>query len=96
MPHPAQPVVKSENVFAPEEVIRDFFDFAHLPEWEEMLWDWLKATVTGSYPKKLTYRERESVLIMYEKMKALLDAVHSLQQKNTPPKKGWSGNMKGG
>ncbi len=87
MPHPAQPILKSKNSFAPEEVIQDFFDFAHLPEWEEMLWDWLKATVTGGFPKKLTYRERESVLIMYEKMRALLDAVYTLQQNNKRKKK---------
>ncbi len=67
----------------PEKVIQELFDFARLPELREMLWEWLKATVTGSYPKKLTYSEREAILVMYEKMETLLLAASMLQQTGT-------------
>lgn len=78
----------------PEKFIQELFDFARLPELKELLWEWLKATVTGSYPKKLTYSEREAILVLYEKMEKLLVAV-SLLQHTTIPKKSYRKKKEG-
>ena len=65
----------------PYQVIDELFDFAHLPELKDLLWDWLKSTVTGSYPKSLGYAERLDILTIYEKMEKLLEATHILYEK---------------
>lgn len=66
---------ESEN---PQQVLADLFDFAHLPELKQMLWDWLKTTVTGSYNKTLSNRERSTILLLYEYLDKLLEANYQL------------------
>lgn len=62
-------------------VIEELFDFAHLSDMREMLWAWLKATVIGSYPKKLTQSERADIIELYEKLEKLIEAVHLMHEK---------------
>ncbi len=85
---PAQPVIKlsKEEISDPYLVLEELFDFAHLPQLRSMLWDWLKATVTGGYNKSLSSRERENILLLYEKVEKLIEAAHVLQG-NSPHQK---------
>ncbi len=62
----------------PQQVLAELFDFAHLPELKQLLWDWLKTTVTGSYNKTLNNRERSNILLLYEYLDKLLEANHLL------------------
>jgi hypothetical protein len=59
------------------------FDYASLPRIREILWIWLKATVTNGYNKSLEFREKEKILLLYEKLLKLIEANHLLylQQK---------------
>lgn len=60
----------------PSLVLEELFDFAHLPEWRVLLWDWLKITVSGSYNTDVDASERKSVLYVYEKLQRLIEASH--------------------
>lgn len=63
-------------------VIQDFFSHIHLPEVREMLWASFKATVTGSYPKCLTRKEREDIVLLFELVGRLVEAAHLINEKN--------------
>ena len=63
-----------EEMSNPQQVLAELFDFAHLPELKQMLWEWLKTTVTGTYHKTLSSRERASILLLYEYLDKLLEA----------------------
>lgn len=86
---PAISALNKEEINNPQLVLTELFDFAHLPELKILLWNWLKATVTGSYNKTLNNRERASILILYEYMEKLLEANHLLhtEQKKLNEKK---------
>lgn len=58
--------------------IDEIFDFAQLPDAKELLWEWLKATVTGTFHKNLSASERYAIISLYEKLNKLLDATHIL------------------
>ncbi len=81
--------LNKEEISDPQLVIAELFDFAHLPELKQMLWEWLKATVSGSYNKTLSKRERASILLLYEYMEKLIEANHLLhiEQKKLEAKK---------
>lgn len=75
----------NEEYADPTLVLDELFDFAHLPEWRTLLWDWLKITVSGSYNTETTAVERASILCVYEKLQKLIEASHLLyiQQKTS-------------
>lgn len=86
---PALSTLTKEEMTKPTLVLAELFDFAHLPDLKLMLWEWLKATVTGSYNKTLSKREKASILLLYEYMEKLLEANHLLhieQQKKDAKK----------
>ncbi len=59
----------------PALVFYELFDYSSLPMLKEHLWQWLKLTVTGGYNKKyFDYRQRESILVLYEHLEKLLEA----------------------
>lgn len=60
----------------PNQVVDELFDFAAHPELKQLLWTWLKVTVTGTYHKELSSHERSAILSLYEKMEKLVDAAH--------------------
>ncbi|GAC1395356.1 MAG: hypothetical protein NVSMB63_15480 [Sediminibacterium sp.] len=71
-------------------VIHELFDFAHLPDARNLLWEWLKCTVNGNFSEALDTRERSSILFMYEKIEKLVEAAHLLHlehEKQTKKKK---------
>lgn len=86
---PALPTLTKEEINHPQLVLAELFDFAHLPELKKMLWEWLKATVTGSYNTTLSKREKASILLLYEYMEKLLEANYLLyaEQKKQDAKK---------
>jgi len=77
---PALSALSKDEIDHPELVLTELFDFAHLPELKKLLWDWLKATVTGTYNKTLNNRERASILLLYEYLEKLLEANHLIHQ----------------
>lgn len=71
----------------PYQVIDELFDFADLPDARELLWDWLKTTVTGNYHKQLTATERSLIITLYEKIEKLLEAAYLLQENHSNNKR---------
>lgn len=72
----------NEELANPYLVIEELFDFAHLPDVRELLWEWLKATVTGSYHRTLSANEQEAIIILFEKLDKLVEAAHKLHETN--------------
>ena len=66
----------------PQMVIAELFDFADLADVRELLWVWLKTTVTGTYHKELSATERSAIITLYEKIEKLIEASHVIH--NTP------------
>jgi hypothetical protein len=88
---PAAYSLSEEEINDPYLVIDELFDFAELNDARELLWEWLKVTVTGTYHKNLGSTERAAIITMYEKMEKLLEAAHVLHEKtNTSKKKAFS------
>jgi hypothetical protein len=48
---PAAYSLSEEEINDPYLVIDELFDFAELNDARELLWEWLKVTVTGTYHK---------------------------------------------
>ncbi len=63
-------------------VIDELFDFADLPDVRELMWTWLKVTVTGTYHKELSASERSAILTLYEKLEKLVEASHVMANHN--------------
>lgn len=72
----------------PQLVIDDLFDFAHLPDIRELMWEWLKVTVAGTYQKELSSSERSAILSLYEHLTRLVEAAHVIHTTELKPKKG--------
>ena len=72
--------LSEEEINDPYLVIKDFFQFGHLPEIREMLWDSFKATITGNYPKRLDRRERNDIVYLYEYIERLVEASHLINE----------------
>jgi hypothetical protein len=64
----------------PYQVINSFFDYSHLPQVKEHLWEWLSLTVCGSYYRKPRI-EKANVLYFYEKIELSIEAVHILHKR---------------
>ena len=72
--------LSKEEIENPYQVIHAFFDYAHLPQIREHLWEWLKLTVSGNYNKE-SCRERTNLLYFYEKIEQLVEAVHIIHRR---------------
>lgn len=72
----APTLLTQTEIADPQLVIDDLFDFAHLPDIRELMWEWLKATVTGTYHKELSASERSAILSLYEHLTKLVEAAH--------------------
>ena len=80
-------LLTNEEHADPNLVLEELFDFAHLPEWRNILWDWLKITVSGSYNAETsTSSERASILFVYEKLQKLIEASHLMYTKQKTSK----------
>ena len=75
--------LSKEEIENPYQVIDSFFDYAHLPQVREQLWEWLALTVSGSYHKKSCI-ERADLIYFYGKVELLIEAVHILHKRQAP------------
>lgn len=62
--------------------IEVFFSNYSLEESRELLWLWLRATVTGNYCL-LSREERDNLICFYEEITRLTDAVWGICQQNS-------------
>ncbi len=69
-----------EEINDPYLVIEDIFQFGHLPDLREMLWNSFKSNITGSYHKELTRRERNDIVYLHEYMERLVEATHIINE----------------
>jgi HEPN domain-containing protein len=76
--HPHQ--LSSEQISDPYSVIRDLFQFGHLPDLQHMLWNSFKTNITGTYNKELTRRQRNDVVYLYEYLERLLEAAWIIEE----------------
>jgi hypothetical protein len=83
---PPQKLTPSE-IANPHQVIYELFDFAHLPRIRELLWEFFKTTVIGNYTHELHRRERELLVMVYEKIEKLIEAAHIINEKQKESKK---------
>jgi len=72
--HPRK--LSSKEVANPQSVIAEFFDYASLPQVRDQIWLWLEATVSGTYSKELTTRERSSIMHFYQRLEKLIEVAH--------------------
>src|SRR5260221_5784788 len=79
--------LNDEEINDPYLVIDELFDFADLAEAQELLWLWLKTTVTGTYHKNLPATDRSVIITMYEKMEKLMAAAYVLHDNANAQKK---------
>lgn len=90
----ATPTLTQTEIAVPQLVIDDLFDFAHLPDIRELMWEWLKVTVTGTYHKELSSSERSAILILYERLTKLVEAAHVIHITERKPKKNKARNAR--
>ncbi|MBW8685205.1 hypothetical protein [Chitinophaga rhizophila] len=64
----------------PYSVIYELFDFAELSRIREYHWEYLKSTVTGSFNKELSRRERSMLVFYHEKLGKLVEATHIINE----------------
>jgi hypothetical protein len=69
-----------EEINDPYLVIEDVFQFGHLPDLREMLWNSFKSNITGTYHKELTRKERNEIVYLYEYMERLVEAAHIINE----------------
>lgn len=65
----------------PYSVIYELFDFADLSRIREYHWEYLKSTVTGSFNKELTRRDRSMLVFYHEMLGKLIEATHGFATK---------------
>ena len=71
--------LEKEEIKNPYLVFYRLFDFANLPQIRNILWNWLKITVSGGYNKDICdYRERHRILYFYEFLEKAIEASHIL------------------
>jgi HEPN domain-containing protein len=83
--HSALPAgrLTGEEVQDPYRVLDQLFDFAHLHQVKEYLWEWFTATITGSYVRQQTRsRSRDTIVLMYQYMEKLVEAAHLLHNQH--------------
>ena len=55
----------NEELANPYLVIEELFDLPTFPMFE-LLWEWLKATVTSSYHRTLSANEQETIITLFK------------------------------
>jgi hypothetical protein len=68
-----------EEIDDPRLAFRELFDFADIDDARQLLWQWLKVTVAGTYHKELGSSEKAAILALYEKMAKLIEAAYLIQ-----------------
>jgi hypothetical protein len=87
--HKKAPVFHSlceEEIKDPHLVFEELFDFADMDDARQLLWQWLKVTVAGTYHKELGSSEKAAIIVLYEKMAKLIEAAYVLKGGKTTVK----------
>jgi hypothetical protein len=71
--------LSKEEIENPDEVIHEFFTFAHLPDIRQALWEWLKLTVSGNFHRQ-SCADKSNLIYLYEQVEKLMEAVHIIHQ----------------
>src|SRR5258708_35514561 len=71
-----------EEINDPFLVIHNLFDFGDFSDIKKMFWEFFKATITGTYSKKLRRDERIDIVTLYEYLEKLIEAAHLINEKN--------------
>ncbi len=74
-----------EEVSNPKLVLAELFDFADMDDARQLLWQWLKVTVTGTFHKELSSSEKAAIIDFYEKLEKLIEAAYLMQTKRQKP-----------
>jgi hypothetical protein len=69
-----------EEIANPQIVLRDFFDFANLPEARRMMWEWFRTTVTANYAEELDSADRANIVVIFEQLEKLVEAAYLLNE----------------
>ncbi len=85
--------LSEEEINNPSVVIHDLFDWAHFWQIRPILWDLFKATITGSYSKRYTKKERFDIVTLYEHIEKLIEAAHVINEQNKLNKKSFGGHV---
>jgi hypothetical protein len=75
MPHK----LSKEETQDPYGVVYTFFDYAHLPQVRQMLWEWLKITVNENW-HSLSIDQRADAFYFYEMLEKLIEAAHLIHR----------------
>jgi hypothetical protein len=86
--HPVLHKLSKQEITDPYLVIDELFDFADLADIKELLWSWLKTTVTGTYHKNLSATERSAIIDLYEQLEKLVEAVQVIHTSKKVSRKG--------
>jgi hypothetical protein len=70
----------ADEIADPHQVISELFNYGHLPQIREMLWDLLKTATTGTYHKQ-SATERTNLVSFYEKLAKLIEAAWVIHKK---------------
>jgi len=62
-------------------VLEEFFAYVSLQQAQQKLWNWVEVTVTGSFNKELTRRERCNILFFYHQLSAVLEAADAIYKR---------------
>ncbi len=62
-----------------EKEMIQFVDFASPNEWELLLWEWFKTTITGSF-NQLSRKERSNLINTYEMINKLIQKMDNYSQ----------------
>ncbi len=79
-PLPISNKLRNEQTIDPMLVIYELFDFAKPEQVKEILWNWLKSTVTSNFSEELSTEEKTAILLLYEKFVKLIEAAAILNQ----------------
>ena len=70
-----------EEIEDPAGVVKDFFEFVHLPQARWYLWEMLRTMVTDSY-SHLKCREKSALVLFFEQLEKLIEVVHVMHEMN--------------
>src|SRR6187402_1613697 len=86
--------LSKQEITDPYLVIDELFDFADLADIKELLWGWLKTTVTATYHKNLSSSERSAIIDLYEKLEKLVEAAQVIHASKKASRKGAKAQLK--
>ena len=86
-PLPISNKLRNKQTIDPMLVIYELFDFAKPEQVKEILWNWLKSTVTSNFSEELSTEEKTAILLLYEKFVKLIESAAILNQSKNQKRK---------